>query len=217
MSQEEIHPQLMRRQPQQARSQQRVNRILDEAEQLLIEVGYEATTTKAIAANAEIPIGTLYQFFPGKPAIVTAIAMRYAEQLQQLFSELHTSESATLPLEEYLDRTIETFHQFYATHPGLIIVFGQLPQIAPDIQTVNAEFNLQIQQRVAEFFLQYNPNLDPAQAELIAKIGSEVTRTLHVAALVAQDKTEQQQILTEAKTLLFSYLQPHLCKRSDQG
>ena len=53
----------MRRKPKQARSKERVKRIMDVAEQMFIEEGYEITTTNAIAIRAEVPIGTLYQFF----------------------------------------------------------------------------------------------------------------------------------------------------------
>lgn len=56
----------MRRQPKQARSQERVHHILDVAEQLFIELGYEQTTTRAIATRAEVPVGSLYQFFQTK-------------------------------------------------------------------------------------------------------------------------------------------------------
>jgi len=62
----------MRRKPRQARSQERVNRILDVAEKLFASQGYAATTTNAIAAQAQVPIGSLYQFFPDKTAILKA-------------------------------------------------------------------------------------------------------------------------------------------------
>ncbi|MEO0534486.1 MAG: helix-turn-helix domain-containing protein [Cyanobacteria bacterium P01_A01_bin.123] len=52
------------RKPKQARSLERVNRILEMAAAIFVEQGYTAATTKQIAAEAEVPIGTLYQFFP---------------------------------------------------------------------------------------------------------------------------------------------------------
>ena len=70
----------MRRKPQQARSQERVDRILHVAEQMFIETGYQDTTTRAIASRAEIPVGSLYQFFPDKAAILKALAAKYIEQ-----------------------------------------------------------------------------------------------------------------------------------------
>ncbi|WP_329608331.1 helix-turn-helix domain-containing protein [Nostoc sp. CMAA1605] len=53
----------MRRQPKQTCSQERVHHILDVAEQLFIELGYEQTSTRAIATRAGVPVGLLYQFF----------------------------------------------------------------------------------------------------------------------------------------------------------
>jgi len=47
---------IKRRKPQQARSLERVNRILDVAEELFIADGYNATTTNAIAVLAKVPI-----------------------------------------------------------------------------------------------------------------------------------------------------------------
>jgi hypothetical protein len=58
-----IHnPETLRRLPQQTRSRQRVNQILDVAAQLLEEVGYEAVSTELIVKQANISIGSLYRF-----------------------------------------------------------------------------------------------------------------------------------------------------------
>ncbi len=46
-------PTPMRRQPKQQRSQQRVEKILQAAAEVFVEVGYEAATTHMIAAKAE--------------------------------------------------------------------------------------------------------------------------------------------------------------------
>lgn len=70
----------MRRKPQQARGQRRVNTILDAASQVFSELGYEAATTNIIAIRANTSIGSLYQFFPNKEAILSAIATRYTAQ-----------------------------------------------------------------------------------------------------------------------------------------
>lgn len=73
----------MRRHSRQAHSQERVNQILDVAKQMFITEGYNATTTNAIAAKANVSIGSLYQFFPDKEAIVQALTSRYVAVLQQ--------------------------------------------------------------------------------------------------------------------------------------
>jgi AcrR family transcriptional regulator len=66
----------MRRAPVQERSTARVERMLDVCGRLIDEVGYEATTTTMIAKQAEVSVGSLYQFFPDKRAVVQALAQR---------------------------------------------------------------------------------------------------------------------------------------------
>ena len=69
----------VRRLPVQRRSLERFERLLDACAHLLDEVGYESLTTSQIAKRAGVPIGTLYQFFDGKPAVARALARRNLE------------------------------------------------------------------------------------------------------------------------------------------
>jgi len=81
----------MRRAPVQERSAARVERMLDVCGRLIDDVGYEATTTTMIAKRAEVSVGSLYQFFPDKRAVVQALAQRnldtYLARLGQALAE----------------------------------------------------------------------------------------------------------------------------------
>ena len=66
-----------RRQPRQIRSDRRVSKILDAAIHVFAELGFEGTTTTAIAARADVSVGSLYQYFPNKTAIVHALSDRF--------------------------------------------------------------------------------------------------------------------------------------------
>jgi AcrR family transcriptional regulator len=68
-----------RRAPQQERGQRRVTALLDAAEFVIAEHGYEAATMSEIADKAEASIGSLYQFFPSKQAVAQALRTRYKE------------------------------------------------------------------------------------------------------------------------------------------
>lgn len=92
MSESPISPGGMRRTPRQARSQARVNRILDVVEDLFACQGYAETTTNVIAAQAQVPIGSLCQFFPDKTAILQALALRYEEKLHQALATMDEAE-----------------------------------------------------------------------------------------------------------------------------
>lgn len=65
-----------RRQPTQARAQQTIQTLFKAAAQILDREGEGGLTTNKVAAAAGFSIGTLYQYFPGKEALVQAMALR---------------------------------------------------------------------------------------------------------------------------------------------
>ncbi|WP_049580434.1 TetR/AcrR family transcriptional regulator [Streptomyces sp. SBT349] len=69
----------LRKAPQQARSRARVEAILAAADRLLAREGVEALTTRRIAADAAVPVGTLYQFFDDRDAVLAAVARQHME------------------------------------------------------------------------------------------------------------------------------------------
>lgn len=67
---------MLRRAPVQQRSTERLERILDACARLLDEGGYERLSTRAVAARAGVPIGSVYRFFADKRAMADALAHR---------------------------------------------------------------------------------------------------------------------------------------------
>src|SRR4051812_39996820 len=70
-----------RKRPTQERSKATVEAILAAASQVLIAVGFDRTTTARVAERAGVSIGTLYQYFPNKDALVVALIERHADEL----------------------------------------------------------------------------------------------------------------------------------------
>lgn len=77
-----------RRTPRQPRSEATVTAILEAAFQLLEADGVEALTTNRIAERAGVSIGTLYQYFGGKQAILAALAQKRAGEARDRIAEL---------------------------------------------------------------------------------------------------------------------------------
>jgi AcrR family transcriptional regulator len=73
-----------RKRPRQARSRALVDAILDATARVLVRDGYAALTTNAVAALAGVSIGSLYQYFPNKDALVLALRERHSHQMQAL-------------------------------------------------------------------------------------------------------------------------------------
>ena len=132
-------PSPLRRQPRQARSQERVRRILEAAEALFLAGGVGSTTTNAIAARAGVPIGSLYQFFPDKAAILRSLAQRYGELLHEELAAFDQGEGSDLPLESYIARIVELTDRFFRDHPGYPAIFMDVQAATADLLAIEEE------------------------------------------------------------------------------
>ncbi|WP_028103598.1 TetR/AcrR family transcriptional regulator [Pseudoduganella violaceinigra] len=72
-----------RKAPRQARSKNTVEIILEATARVFAEHGYAGTNTNLIAEKAGISVGSLYQYFQNKDALIAALHQRHAEQVQQ--------------------------------------------------------------------------------------------------------------------------------------
>ncbi|AKF03790.1 TetR/AcrR family transcriptional regulator [Sandaracinus amylolyticus] len=91
-----------RKRPVQARSKATVEAILEASARVLVAGGYAELTTTRVAAAAGVGIGTLYQYFPSKEALVVALLERSMGDLERAIA------AAMSALEEpALDDTIE--------------------------------------------------------------------------------------------------------------
>lgn len=194
--------------PQQARSRQRFDRILDAAAELFVEIGYDGVTTDDIAARADTSVGGLYRFFPDKLAVFEALADRYFNQLRELFAAMHTAETVHLPLEDYVHRLTDGFDQFVVANPGYRAVFVQSHLISNAIAAMDTTFDQEIIQQLADFFAIRNPLLEPNERDLIATVSVEVASVLEMLSLT-RDSTFRHQVLAETKKLLIAYLRQY--------
>lgn len=99
-------PLVPRKRPTQERSKRKFSVMLAAARDLLTEVGFESLTCEEIASRAEVPIGTLYQYFANKYVIVCELdrldTVAVREELTAFASEVPSLEWPAL-LEKFLD------------------------------------------------------------------------------------------------------------------
>lgn len=201
----------LRRKPQQSRGRRRIERILDAADALFVEVGFEAATTNAIAARAETSIGSLYQFFPNKDAILNALAERHLANMRAVNAGLLNAEVAAMPFPEGLHRAIDTLAAYHAANPGFRLLFcgamttGQLARSAD-------ELHREVAQLAEGVLLACLPRLDPARVGLVATVVVHGVRAMMTLASTC-DPARRPEILAEAKTLLGRYLEPWAAAR----
>lgn len=120
------NPTHLRRRPVQQRSAARVERMLESCALLIDEVGYDGVTTTLIAERAGVAVGSLYQFFPDKRAVVQALTTRNLDRFMELIAERLSS--ATLEhWWDAVDMVFDAYVQMYRHVPGFTqIRFGDV-------------------------------------------------------------------------------------------
>lgn len=72
-----------RKRPRQARARVTVDAIFEATIQLLLKEGMHGLTTTRIAERAGVSVGTMYQYFPNKQALIYALNERYLDTLAE--------------------------------------------------------------------------------------------------------------------------------------
>jgi AcrR family transcriptional regulator len=112
----------LRREPQQERSRARVRRLLDAADRVLSQDGFEALTVRRIAQEAKVPVGTLYQFFPDKSAVVDALAHTYIEEFTGVIEDL-VARAEHQRWDDPVGTLLDAFIDLYRSRPGYLAIW----------------------------------------------------------------------------------------------
>lgn len=193
------------RKPKQARSLERVKRILDVAEVMFIEQGYTATTTKEIAATAEVPIGSLYQFFPDKDAILQALAERYSDLLDKRLQSFDTLEVNQIPLTDYVKRLVESIEQFFIEYPGYYAIFMEIKVVMPEMDEAG---DAQLIETTTSLLSRRNRSLNPEDYYAIAFVMVKAMGNLMWISS-GQEPHFRQRLVKETQRLTLNYLQSY--------
>jgi AcrR family transcriptional regulator len=106
------------RAPRQARSRQTVECLLTAAAQVFAAQGYANTTTNRIAERAGVSIGSLYQYFPSKDALLLALAERHVERaFETVMEEVRAKRTAPVP--ELLRALVDALVEAHQIEPSL--------------------------------------------------------------------------------------------------
>jgi AcrR family transcriptional regulator len=190
-----------------ARGLQRIASILDAAETVFAQMGYEEATTNHIAAQAGISPGSLYQFFSNKEEIAQALATRYTEELRQAYDAIFSVEAASLPFTPWLNQVIDTLMAFHFAHPAFHVLLS-----TPISSRVTSLVNALPQDLQSNFELGFErraPTLSPTQRNLSATMSVGLIMATLLPVLQAEGD-QRKLLIGELKTALHRYLEPLL-------
>lgn len=203
---------LPRKQPTQARSQARVGRILEAAAEVVDEVGYDAATTNMIARRARCSIGTLYQFFPHKAALLHALALQYTEEMRTLTARVLTQvtgpQTAPVDWREAVGQVVEAFADFHQHRAGFRAVwFGG--HLSADLISSAIQCGRDIARGLEPLLEGLAPQVAPERRMLICRVATELVGGLLILSTEHRpdDPRWAKRVVHEAKRACVAYLE----------
>jgi Transcriptional regulator len=183
--------------------------MLDACAELVDEIGYEGLTTTLLAERAGVAIGSVYQFFPDKRAVVQALALR---NLEAYLARLSTPRSEAVEFAHWWDVVDAAIDEYIAMHRTVsgfrTLHFGDVVDV--HLLDDERDNNTIIAERLAALLVNHfgaaaGPKLDFALA-----IAVEAGDALIKLAFRKDPEKGDVEVLTEAKTLIREYLQRHV-------
>lgn len=194
-----------RRVPQQTRSIERVERVLDAAAQLVVADGVDALTTRAVADLAGVPVATLYQYFADRDEILLAIVERdVAEMDAQVAADLAALE--VLSIRTVVEATMRAFVKVFLRRPAFVVIWlrGRTNTAVSDFCRAHNKLVADDLHHFAEEAGLVLPETRRVHAELAVEVGDRVFQ-LAFETTMRGDAS----LIDEGIELVGSYLERH--------
>lgn len=189
----------------QARNELYREHILDAAEQVFAERGFESAKLQEISARGGVSMGTIYAIFPGKEDLFRGILDRRGQQMLQIARDgAHSDPDPRVAL----DRLIEAYIDYFIAHPNFLRMHlrlgtswvlgpaigspGQV-QLWEEIHALQAE--LMRQGIAARVFVEEDP-------AFLAKIFSALDQVLLADWVAGGMKADRDELLARMRALV---------------
>ena len=193
-------------QPKQKRGRQRVDAILNAASELFAEVGYESATIIEIAARADTSVGSMYQFFANKEAILFAIVERYVAAATLVFDNIPVESYPDMTMEQSIKAILVPLKEFIRDNRDFRVIFSTQRGPAFLEQTIRA---------MDEGFLARNdvalalarPNLSPAIRRKLSLVCMVIMKAMLGMTTTTTELTFDE-VFEELEAVYIRYLTP---------
>ena len=199
MSAEILEP---RRRPTQERSQRKFDLLLQVSRDLLLEVGFESFTCEEVAHRAELPIGTLYQFFANKYVIVCELDRRDAVAVREELARF-AGEIPTLDWLRFLNRLVDHMAALWLADPSRRAVWHAV-QSTPATRATAAVTERELAAEVARALAPLTPGTPRERRRIMAEVLVHVTYSM--LNFSVRDGQGHAEAVIELKRLLAAYL-----------
>ena len=197
-------PRVPRKQPKQARSRETVEVILEATARVLVKEGYSRATTNRIANVAGVSIGSLYQFFPNKESLFTALRQRHYDALTSMISGAAGALRGVLP-RDALRAGIKLNIAIHGLDPELHRALDE------EVPALEVERNRTIErlgyEATLDLLREHRSELRPRNLELAAFLVTHTVEALtHAAVVHFPELLRDDRFVEEVTELLWRYL-----------
>ena len=198
----------------QERSRATVQALLDATARVLTKEGYDRASTNRIAATAGVSVGSLYQYFPNKEALVAALVARHNREMLDLLRDA-LKEVASLDLATAIAKLVRAAVDAHRVDPALHRVLDeQVPRMGQlaKIEALQGEtFHLvrsYLEERRSEISVR---DLDSTTSILVTTVEA-LTHAFVIHKPDALDG-DRDRFIDEVTRLIVGYLQPDRRRR----
>jgi AcrR family transcriptional regulator len=191
----------------QKRSRVTVNALLEATARILVREGFDKASTNRIAEVAGVSVGSLYQYFPSKEALVAALIDRHNQEVvQAIQGEL--AEAVDLPIEQAVHKIVALAVKAHRIDPKLHRVLAeQIPRVGR-LEKVET-FNRQNYALLAAYLERHRDEIRAVDLGLAAFVCvTSIEALTHTAVLhekIVSDKA-MAVLIEEATRLVVGYL-----------
>lgn len=198
-------PTTPRKLPKQERSRVTVEAILEATAHILAAEGYYNTNTNRIAERAGVSIGSLYQYFPNKEALMSALMEQHSNEIAALV-QAQLGELFDAPLEEAVPELIKAVIAAHALNPRLHQVLNEeIPRSERLQQMERAEER--INGMIRDYLERWRDRIRPQNLDMTVFIISRTVESLcHSATIEQPQLVSESEFVQEVSQLLLAYL-----------
>ncbi|MEU6220093.1 TetR/AcrR family transcriptional regulator [Streptomyces sp. NPDC047022] len=192
----------------QARGERRIAQLLQAAAAVFCRAGYTAASTNAIAREAGVSPGTLYQFFPNKEAIAVSLGDQLLQQWQESSERALADDHIGLPLKEMLDAALDPLIAFNVENPAFGVLLHGPDTPGSIAQEHNAVHDASLT-RIEAMIAGYLPGAAPDERSRTANMLLALFKA-GLDLVMSHEGAEREAYITELKTAMYRYLRPAL-------
>ncbi|GGB53170.1 TetR family transcriptional regulator [Tistrella bauzanensis] len=184
-------PGAARRQPSQQRSRERVERMLAAAQQIIAERGSDALRMADVAERAGVSIGSLYQFFPDKAAIIRSLAERCTSQSRACIEDGLAAVTDDAGLRQAFAGLVDAYYAMFLDDPAMCDIWSGM-QADKGLRALEVAESRITGAMLGAAIRRVRPDADPAETELrgflIMHLGEA---TMRLAVAVPRDEGDR--------------------------